>query len=180
MCILSEKKLHYKDMYAGTADIITGIEDFDVPDLIYDDFFHAYYVNDKLVPSVTQLLDKGEYKDVDPDVLRYAQFRGTLIHREIEQWLKDKKEGFSREFFEFVELFTNNKEMFGKKAIWDVKTYAYATKENKEKCYEQIKMYADAVEWLTGEKITQFYLIHLPKNRKGKIINLTEEFKNGE
>lgn len=171
--ILSEKMVHTKE-YAGCVDIITGIEDFDTPELTFDEEWHTYRVNGKIVPSVTRLLDDGSYDNVDPEILKRACERGTLIHKEIETYLKNDLKGFTDEFYEFLNIYTTEHKKFEEKAIFDVKTYAVASKKNKEKCLKQEKMYAEAIEYLTGEKIDKFYMIHLPKNKKGKLIELGE------
>lgn len=171
--ILSEKMVHTKE-YAGCVDIITGIEDFDTPELTFDEEWHTYRVNGKIIPSVTRLLDDGSYTNVDPEILKRACERGTLIHKEIETYLKNDLKGFTDEFYEFLNIYTTEHKKFEEKAIFDVKTYAVASKKNKEKCLKQEKMYAEAIEYLTGEKIDKFYMIHLPKNKKGKLIELGE------
>ena len=171
--ILSEKMVHTKE-YAGCVDIITGIEDFDTPELTFDEEWHTYRVNGKIVPSVTRLLDDGSYTNVDQEILKKACERGTLIHKEIEMYLKHTEKGFTDEFQEFLYIYTTEREKFLEKAIFDIKTYAVASKKNREKCLKQEKMYAEAIEYLTGKKIEKFYMIHLPKNKKGKLIELGE------
>ena len=66
MKLLSEKIVN-TDKYAGTVDLITGIDDFK-EQVVYDDEWHTYKLNGKIIPSVTQLLDDGEYSDVDKDM----------------------------------------------------------------------------------------------------------------
>ena len=171
--ILSEKIVN-TDKFGGTVDIITGIDDF-VSTCSYNDEWHCYKYKGKIIPSVTQLLDDGSYKNVNPYILEQAQKRGTLIHKEIEMYLKHQETGFTDEFWEFLRIYTTEKEKFLERAIFDIKTYANATKKNKEKCLKQEKMYAEAIEYLTGEKIDKFYMIHLPKNKKGVLINLENE-----
>lgn len=171
MKILSEKLVH-TDKFAGTADLITGIDDFETPELTYNETWHTYRLNGKIIPSVTRLLDDGTYINVDPKVLESAQMRGTLIHKEIEDYLKHQEMGYTDEFYEFLDIYTTNKEKFEEKAIFDIKTYSQASPKNREKCLKQEKMYAKAIEYLTGEQIENFYMIHLPKNKKGKLIEL--------
>lgn len=175
MKILSEKLL-CTDKFAGTADLITGIDDFDTPGLTYCEDWHTYRLNGKIIPSVTRLLDDGTYINIDPKILESAQMRGTLIHKEIEDYLKHKEMGYTDEASEFIEYFTNNKEKFEEKAVWDIKTYSIATLKNRKKCYEQLKMYAEAIEYLTGIKIKNKYMIHLPYKKKMKVYDLEEEF----
>lgn len=175
--VLSEKMVH-TDKFGGCVDIITGIEDFDTPDLTYDEEWHTYRYKGKIIPSVTQLLDDGTYVGIPEEILKHAQMRGTLIHKEIEDYLKSGLNGYTDEMQEFIRLYTTENEKFEEKAIFDIKTYATANPKNRKKCYEQEKMYAEAIEFLTGEKIEHFYMIHLPNGKKGKIIDLKEEFEN--
>ena len=175
MKLLCEKIVHTNE-YAGTVDLITGINDFDV-EITFDEEWHTYKHQGKILPSVTQLLDDGSYQNVDKDILRYAQEKGTLVHKEIQQWLEGQKEGITEEFDEFVRLFNENKEKFNEKAIFDHKTYAVATPKNRRKCYEQIKKYAAAIYYLTNETIDSYYLVHLPHGKVGRIYDLRKEFE---
>ena len=38
-------------------------------------------------------------------------------------------------------------------------------------------MYADGVKYLTNEDIENYYLVHLPHGKAGRIYNLREEFE---
>lgn len=174
--ILSEKIVN-TDKFGGTVDIITGIEDFDST-CTYSEEWHTYRFNGEIIPSVTQLLDDGTYLGVPEDVLEHARVRGTLIHKEIEDYLKHDLKGYTDEFYEFLRIYITESEKFQEKAIFDIKTYANANPKNREKCYKQENMYAEAIEYLTGEKIEHFYMIHLPSGKKGKLIDLGEEFKD--
>lgn len=174
MKILSEKMVCTPD-YAGTVDIITGIDDFETPNLNFNETWHTYRYKGEIIPSVTQLLDDGTYIGIPEDILESARVRGLLIHKEIEDYLKHQEKGYTDEFYEFLNIYTTEQEKFLEKAIFDIKTYATASKKNKEKCLQQEKMYAEAIEYLTGEKIDKFYMIHLPKGKKGKLIELEEE-----
>ena len=93
-----------------------------------------------------------------------------------EEWLEDGKEGITEEFDEFVRLFNENKELFERKAIFDFKTYAVATPKNREKCFKQEMMYADAVEYLTKERPEHFFFFYLSHGKKGRIYDLRKEF----
>ena len=168
--LLSEKIVN-TDTFAGTVDIITGIDDFEST-CTYNEEFHTYRLGDKIIPSVTRLLDDGTYLNIVPKILESAQMRGTLIHKEIEEYLKKQIKGYTDEFYEFLEIYTTEHEKFEKKAIFDIKTYARATPQNREKCLKQEKMYAEAIKYLTGEDIEHFYMIHLPRGKKGKLIEL--------
>lgn len=177
MKILCEKQVN-TDSYAGCVDLITGIDDFET-DIVFDRDWHTYRVNNQIVPSVTQLLDDGEYDNpnISQETLDYAREKGTLIHKEIQEWLEEEKEGFTEEFYEFVKLFNENKELFESKAIFDFKTYSVATPKNREKCFKQIDMYSKAIKYLVNEEIENYYLVHLPHGKSGRIYDLSKEFK---
>lgn len=168
--LLSEKIVNTEE-FAGTVDIIAGIDDFKST-CTYNEEFHTYRLGDKIIPSVTRLLDDGTYINIEPKILESAQMRGTLIHKEIEDYLKHQIKGYTDEFYEFLDIYTNNKEKFEEKAIFDIKTYSQASPKNREKCLKQEKMYAEAIKYLTGEDIEHFYMIHLPRGKKGKLIEL--------
>lgn len=170
------EKIVNTDEYAGRVDLITGIDDF-TSEVVYDDEWHTYRLNGKLLPSVTQLLADDSYDNVDPKILEYAKNKGTLVHKEIENYLKTGNKGFTSEFNEFLGIYTRQSELFENKAIFDFKTYSVATSKNREKCYKQIKLYAEAVKYLTGIEIDNYYMIHLPHNKKGRVYDLRKEFE---
>ncbi len=68
----------------------------------FDENLHKYTVDGKEVISVTQLLQKHKitpsYDAVDKELLRVASERGTLIHEEVEKWIKNNETGFTEEF----------------------------------------------------------------------------------
>ena len=174
--MLTEKIVNTNE-YAGTVDLITGVEDFN-SQVEYIEDFHTYKLNGKIIPSVTQLLDDGGYENINKDILKYAQDKGTIVHKEIETYLKTSKMGFTSEFYEFLRLYKENQELFFKRAIFDYKTYNTNLKKNREKCYKQIQMYDKALEYLTGKGVDDYFMIWLPHNKEGKIFNLKEEFEN--
>lgn len=69
----------------------------------FDENLHKYTVDGKEVISVTQLLQKHKitpsYDAVDKELLRMASERGTLIHEEVENWIKDRELGFTEEAY---------------------------------------------------------------------------------
>jgi hypothetical protein len=174
--MLTEKIVNTPE-YAGTVDLITGVEDFK-SEVEYIEDFHTYKLNGEIIPSVTQLLSDGSYEGINKELLEYAQFRGSLVHKEIETYLKTSEKGFTSEFYEFLTLYTRNKELFSTRAIFDYKTYNTNLKKNREKCYKQIQMYDKALEHLTGRRVDHYYMIWLPHNKEGKIFDLKEEFEN--
>lgn len=167
--------------YGGTIDILIS-EREPKATASFDSLFHTYTLNGKIIPSVTQLLDDGSYVNVDEEILKYAQEKGTIVHEEIENYLKDSEKhhfkGFTSEFSEFVSVWTSEFKNLKKPCLIDLKTYSQNSKEKRLKCYKQLSMYANAVEYLTGEHIIQKYEIWLPHEKKGKLIDLSEEFEN--
>lgn len=69
----------------------------------FDETLHKYTVDGKEVISVTQLLQKHKitpsYDAVDKELLRVASERGTLIHEEVENWIKKGESGFTEEAY---------------------------------------------------------------------------------
>ena len=178
MKILSEKMV-YTTEYAGTIDILTGIEDFETNELEFVEFWHTYKLKGKIIPSVTKLLDNGEYNNVPEGILEYSRQKGTLVHKEIEEYLKEDKYGFTQEFEEFVRLFQKYNHLFNQVAIFDIKTYSVNSKDKKEKCFKQETMYGKGVEYLTSVLPEHHYEIWLPHNKSGRIIDL-DAFMEGK
>ena len=142
---------------------------------MFDEELHCYTLNGKPLPSVTKLLDDGSYNNVNSYVLKKARDRGHEIHKELELYFKKGILGDTREFYEAIDLIEKNKDLLSEPSIIDFKTYAKATKQNKEKCLKQETMYGKAVYELTKVKIKNYIMIHLPKDQKGSLIILRRE-----
>ena len=67
---------------------------------------HEYFLGDKKLISVTQLMQKHglapNYSDVPSEVLRAKAERGSLVHKEIEEYIKEGNIGFTNELIEFI------------------------------------------------------------------------------
>jgi hypothetical protein len=74
---------------------------------------HEYFLDGKKLISVTQLMRKHglapSYDAVPSEVLKAKAERGTLIHKEIEDYIKHKEIGFTTELSEFIKHITENK-----------------------------------------------------------------------
>ena len=74
---------------------------------------HEYTLDGKQLISVTQLLAKHNlstnYDNVPTKVLKAKAERGTLIHEEIENWIKKKEIGFTEETYAFAKYITSHK-----------------------------------------------------------------------
>jgi hypothetical protein len=73
----------------------------------FDEETHTYYDQDnKPFISTTQLLEVGgitpSYDFVDKDLLKASADKGNLIHKEIENYIKNGEIGFTKELDEFV------------------------------------------------------------------------------
>lgn len=55
-------------------------------EMVFDEEKHLYYVDGKVVPSVTEILAPlhRSYGSLNPSVLDYARRRGTAVHEELE------------------------------------------------------------------------------------------------
>lgn len=172
--LLSEKII-YTDQYAGRFDLVSGIDDFKI-NINCDDENHIYSKNGRILPSVTEILHRGMYDDLPFLNLEASQTRGSIIHEEIENYLKKKTVGKTRECLEFINFFEKNKEIFEQKAIYEIKTYRECERAKREVCFKQLAMYCEGIYYITGEIIQQAYLIWIPENRPLQLIDLTKEF----
>lgn len=173
----SEVMVHYKNLYAGTIDLLCGVPEI-TTELEFNEKAHTYTLNGKTLPSVTKLLDDGKYDFMEKYkkwVLDNSRDRGHEIHKELELYFKKGILGDTKEFYEAISLIEKNKDLLSEPSIVDFKTYAKATKQNKEKCLKQEMMYGKAVYELTKVKIKNYIMIHLPKDQKGSLIILRRD-----
>lgn len=77
-----------------------------MPEIKFDKEGHKYYLGDRELVSVTTLLQEmkisPDYSMVDEEVLKAKADKGTLIHKEIEEYLKEGKVGFTKELQSFI------------------------------------------------------------------------------
>lgn len=75
-------------------------------ELTFKEDTHEYFLGDTKLISVTQLMQKHglapNYGDVPSEVLRAKAERGSLVHKEIEEYIKEGKIGFTNELSEFI------------------------------------------------------------------------------
>ena len=76
--------------------------------LVFNEEEHKYLLNGKELISVTTLMKKHglspDYSNIDPKILRNKAMRGTLIHKELEDWLLTGENGFTLEMHAFKKL----------------------------------------------------------------------------
>lgn len=82
-------------------------------DLKFDKEQHLYTLNDKPLISVTQLMQKlglaPDYSRVNPDLLKKTAQYGTIVHEEIEHYIKYREIGITIELQEFIKYISKNK-----------------------------------------------------------------------
>lgn len=75
-------------------------------ELIFKEDTHQYYLGDNELISVTTLMQKHglspSYAAVPAEVLRAKAERGSLVHKEIEEYIKDGSIGFTAELGAFI------------------------------------------------------------------------------
>lgn len=76
--------------------------------VVFNEDTHQYFLGDKELISVTRLLKKHglapDYSGVNLDVLNAKAERGSLIHKELEEYVKHGEIGFTNELNQFIEL----------------------------------------------------------------------------
>ena len=82
-------------------------------DLKFNKEQHLYTLNDKPLISVTQLMQKlglaPDYSRVNPDLLKKTAQYGTIVHEEIEHYIKYRETGITIELQEFIKYISKNK-----------------------------------------------------------------------
>jgi hypothetical protein len=153
---------------------------------------HTYWLGDKQLISVTQLLRKHglspDYSGVDPC---YAE-RGKLIHKEIENYIKNGEIGFTNELQDFIR-FTKEpelKDMESEKQLhteelagtadliartafsFDIPSeyvlvdYKTGSKVDKEACRWQLSLYRYLYYAMYHVRINRLRVFHLCENSK--------------
>lgn len=129
-------------------------------DLVFDPQTHTYTLDGKTLISVTQLMEKHglspNYNGVDEEVLKASAERGTLIHKEIEGFIKKGEIGFTDEVAQFVSYVRdNNIAIGGSEVVLHNDLVAGTTDlvilEGKEVAFADIKttstLHKDSVAW---------------------------------
>lgn len=81
-------------------------------ELIFKEDTHQYFKDGKELISVTTLMQKHglapKYDGVPSEVLNAKAARGSLVHKEIEDYIKDGSIGFTAELSDFIANVNNN------------------------------------------------------------------------
>lgn len=84
-------------------------------DFRFDEKTHTYYLGDKILPSVTQIIEstitkfEKKYENVNEEILKRAAEKGRLIHSEIEAFVKRDFIGFTTELTNFINIVADKK-----------------------------------------------------------------------
>lgn len=165
-------------------------------EMIFDEATHTYAKDGQAYISVTQLLKKHgllpDYSKIKTETLRKASEKGTFIHSEIEQYIKNGTVGFSSELADFIEICDERRlepdraefivyndeykvagrvDLSGLTAlnkcfIGDVKTTSTL---HTESLAWQLSLYAFLGEMIVSEA----YGFHLRPNNKSKLVPVT-------
>ncbi len=157
---------------------------------------HEYFLDGKKLISVTQLMRKHglspDYSTVPAEVLKEKSERGTMIHAEIESYIKTGDIGFTAELGEFIGYTANNSvkvlnsefivyndivagtvdlltEEAGERIVADIKTTATL---HKEAVSWQLSIYAYLYEMQTNEKITKGKAYHFNAEGVLKVVDI--------
>ena len=168
--------------------------------IIFDKENHEYILDGKKLPSVTQILEQtifaDKYCNIDEEVLKKAADKGTLVHKEIEDYIKRDALGFTDELYNFItikednklsdlksEVIVHNNEIAGTIDIIAIKGGKGQQKQNiladikttckldKEYVSWQLSFYAYLYENMYNEKIDELYAIWL-RDEKYKFIKV--------
>ena len=179
----------------------------------FNDQTHTYKLNGKIIPSVTQIINEvlfyNKYSSVSEDTLELAKKKGSLIHKEIEDYIKTGSTGFTTELQSFInivkdkkleymksEVKVHNKEIAGtidivckigdKNVIIDTKTTAEL---DKEYVSWQLSMYAYILETHYNVRVDELYgmwlrddkskFVKVEKKTHNQVEDVLEAFKNG-
>lgn len=76
--------------------------------VVFKETDHTYWLGDKQLISVTRLLKKHglatDYTGISEEVLEKAANKGTLVHKEIENYIKNGEVGFTSELSDFIDI----------------------------------------------------------------------------
>ena len=76
--------------------------------VVFNEAEHTYTLGEKTLISVTQLLKKHglstNYANVDAEVLEKAANKGTAVHKEIENYIKNGDVGFTSELIDYIDI----------------------------------------------------------------------------
>lgn len=156
---------------------------------------HQYFLGKKELTSITTLLKRHglstDFSEVmiSPSVLADARDRGNLIHKEVEEYIKENKQPTTKEAKQIAEWYNAdlfktkiecekiifNQEFAGKKdlSFWSNGIgYLTDTKTGKKldivSCSWQLSLY----EYLENIKYDKFLIFHTPKDSDLKVIEI--------
>lgn len=176
----------------------------------FDKDTHTYEEDGRTLISVTQLMRKHglapDYSDVPEEILKAKAERGTIIHKEIEEWIKQGTLGITEEAYWFAEWAKrSNTEIVasefiahndivagtcdlmlaqkGKPIIADIKTTA---KLHKDSVSWQLSIYNELMGWPTDKGMAihltpdGLKAVEIPLKKREEVEELLECERKGE
>ena len=162
----------------------------------FDEINHKYYLGEKELTSITTLLKRHglstDFSEVmiSPAILEEARNRGNLIHKEVEEYIKENKQPTTKEAKQIIDFYNSipnkktnvecekiihNEEFAGKKdlsfyvgtvkILTDTKT---GKKVDITACSWQLSLY----EYLEKIEYDRLLIFHTPKDADFKVIEL--------
>lgn len=163
----------------------------------FDELEHKYFLNDgtseKELVSVTTLLKKHgltpDYSFVNEVVLSTKAERGTIVHKELEAYIKSNEVGFTSELENFIntcntreivpqqsEFIVFNDEIAGTvdiKGLIENQTFLGDFKTTSSLDKNAVAWQLSLYQYLTGEKFDKLICFHFKDEENLKIIELT-------
>lgn len=160
----------------------------EIEKIIFDKEKHEYRIDGRVLPSVTQILEATlfdkKYDGIDEETLNKAAEYGSLVHKEVEDYIKNSSIGFTEEIANFIKIKQENNlnhllsetmvydsnmagtiDLMGykddKQILADIKT---TYKLDKEYVSWQLSLYAYIID-PNYERIDELYAIWLRKDK---------------
>ena len=163
-----------------------------IEQVIFDKETHTYWLGDKQLISVTQLLAKHglstDYSGVGGNTLKQKADRGKLIHEEIENYIKAGEFGFTSEFVDYMQIMAdeNFTAVNSETKVWNNElsgTYDLLAKRNDQYILIDFKTTSkldkESIAWQLGLynylspiKAQCFFVFHLLPNHRSKAIEV--------
>lgn len=163
--------------------------------VIFNEQEHTYFLGEKQLKGITDMISRhlfpNKYANIPKRIMEQAAQKGSLIHKEIQNWIENGESGFTDELVVFVQEFkgkydtlyseflVNNNDFAtavdivsvngDKVGLHDIKT-TYSLDE--DYLSWQLSVNAYLFEHMTGVKVDSLYYIWIRGNelKKGELI----------
>jgi len=158
----------------------------------FDKETHTYWLGEKQLISVTQLLAKHglapDYSAVNENILKKKAERGSLIHKEIEDYIGSGEIGFTTEFIDYLRFMKelNLIVQASEQIIWgnniagtfdllaydNCSTYLIDFKTTAKLDKEAVSWQLSLYNYLLNDIADKFYIFHLLPNHRSKAVEI--------